>query len=119
MLDEAMIPVAGVDHVIRGEKRVLARIVLWREALRFRGALRPLTSGDRDSRATVSSLGSFAGTVIAALRQNQDDWKSGAEALCAHDCARPSPTGVSRADAAVRKNPAEPLRRFIQEKSAG
>ena len=71
-------------------------------------------------RAAGSSLESFASAMIPSSRQNQDGWKSAVEvaaALCAHNCFRPSPAGVSLANAPARKDRAEPARRFAQEKS--
>jgi len=70
--------------------------------------------------AASSSLESLASAVIPSSRQNQDGWKSAVEvaaALCAHNCFRPSPAGLSLTDAPARKDRAEPSRRFSQEKS--
>ena len=67
-----------------------------------------------------SSLKGFASAVVPSLGQSQDDWKSAVEvaaALCAHNCFRPSPTGLRLTDAPARKDRVEPSRRFAQEKS--
>lgn len=53
-----------------------------------------------------SSLESLASAVIPSSRQNQDGWKSAVEvaaALCAHNCFRPSPAGLSLTDAPAGK----------------
>jgi hypothetical protein len=58
--------------------------------------------------------------VIPSSRQNQDGWKSAVEvaaALCAHNCFRSSPAGLSLTDTQDRKDRAEPSRRLSQERS--
>ena len=70
------------------------------------------------SPAASSALGSLASVAIGGLAQNQDGWKSAAQAaaaLCSPNCLRAPPAGLT--DAATPKDPAEPPRRAAREKS--
>ena len=83
-------------------------------------ALAPTATGT--PRADSPSLESFASSVIPALGQTQDGWKSAAEvaaALCAHNCFRPSSSGLSSTDAPPRKNRPEPSRGLARENPTG
>ena len=48
MIERALIRIAGANHGIRGEKRVLARAGLCRHAIRFGEPDRPRANGDGD-----------------------------------------------------------------------
>jgi hypothetical protein len=60
--------------------------------------------------------------VIPTSRQNQDRWKSAVEvaaALCAPNCFRPPPAGLSLTCAPAGTDRAEPSRRFPPRNPAG